>query len=642
MTASMHNLLLVSLKIDNFKGIRQIEIRPEGKNLSIHGENASGKTTVLDALLWLLFDKDSAGLKDFSLKTLESDGQALPMIDHAVEAVFQLDGKDFTLKKVLREKWTKKRGSADKVFGGHETDHFVDGVPRTKREYQSFLDDIAPEQVLRTLTCPSFFSEHLSWQERRVALFSIFGSVSDAQVIAAHEELKPLVEQLSRHTIDDLRKVEQATRREINDELGDLPGRIDEASKAIPEGASGNSEALVHKAKGLAAELTTLQTEKHTILSGGQVAMQRKELAELEAEIAWLKTGHEQQGMDVRRKHDGELATLKARRDTYTSAIERTKGRIGQKAHDIDRLKQMNAAIVAEWKSKKASRFAPDACCPTCGQAYPQALRDRQEVDFNREKAQTLAEIEARGAENRLQIGKAEEELAAYESALQEHEAEQEKLSLQIEQFSFSEPSPLEEIPEYKAMIARREALLAAIENEAGAQDCSAVDAKIATKQAELDGVNQKITLLDTARKQRKRVEELKAREKELARHAEQCEKNIYLIEQFIRAKVAMLEGNINSAFTMVSWKLFEEQINGGLAETCICTVNGVPWADLNNAGKIQAGIHIINTLSGKHGLCPFILIDNRESITALPETTAQIIETIVSEADKTLRFVTQ
>jgi hypothetical protein len=50
----------------------------------------------------------------------------------------------------------------------------------------------------------------------------------------------------------------------------------------------------------------------------------------------------------------------------------------------------------------------------------------------------------------------------------------------------------------------------------------------------------------------------------------------------------------------------------------------------------------IINTLSEHYGFYPPIFVDNAESITVLPEMTAQVIRLVVSENDKVLRVETE
>jgi DNA repair exonuclease SbcCD ATPase subunit len=87
-------------------------LEPQGKDTNIYGDNATGKTTLADAFMWLLFDKDSQGKTNFEIKTLDKDGQPIHGLDHEVEAVLEVEGKKITLRKVYAEKWTKKKGAA--------------------------------------------------------------------------------------------------------------------------------------------------------------------------------------------------------------------------------------------------------------------------------------------------------------------------------------------------------------------------------------------------------------------------------------------------------------------------------------------------------------------------------------------------
>ena len=67
------NIKINKLILQNFKGIKALEISAEGENLNIYGDNATGKTTVFDAFTWLLFGKDSLGRSDFGIKTQDEN-----------------------------------------------------------------------------------------------------------------------------------------------------------------------------------------------------------------------------------------------------------------------------------------------------------------------------------------------------------------------------------------------------------------------------------------------------------------------------------------------------------------------------------------------------------------------------------------
>jgi hypothetical protein len=132
-------------------------------------------------------------------------------------------------------------------------------------------------------------------------------------------------------------------------------------------------------------------------------------------------------------------------------------------------------------------------------------------------------------------------------------------------------------------------------------------------------------------------IEELKAEQTTLSQQIANVEKEQFVIENFIKDKIDRLEYAINSRFKYIKFRMFEEQINGGLRETCEATVNGVPYSDANSASKINAGLDVINTLSNFYGVYAPIFIDNAESVHTLIETQSQLIRLVVDESSKSL-----
>jgi DNA repair exonuclease SbcCD ATPase subunit len=230
----MNQLTLTRLSLKNFKGVRNFVIEMNGQNVRIFGDNATGKTTLFDSFIWLLFDKDSQNKKDFAIKTLV-EGKELHGLDHEVEATFDFNGKSLTLRKVYAEKWTKKRGSATAEFSGHTTDYFIDGVPSKKNEYAAKVDSIIKEDIFKLLTSPSYFNEQVKWQDRRKTLLDICGDITTDEVISSNTELYRLQEILNGRSIEDHRKVIAARRTEINKELEKIPVRIDEIQRTLPQ-----------------------------------------------------------------------------------------------------------------------------------------------------------------------------------------------------------------------------------------------------------------------------------------------------------------------------------------------------------------------------------------------------------------------
>jgi hypothetical protein len=199
-------------------------------------------------------------------------------------------------------------------------------------------------------------------------------------------------------------------------------------------------------------------------------------------------------------------------------------------------------------------------------------------------------------------------------------------------------------VPTYIAKMADKETLSMAItELQSDTHgEVTGIRAEIATLENEVKFAADRLADIERVNQGNKRIDELKARERELAAEFEKLEQEHFLCESFIRAKVNLLEEKINSKFRLARFKLFETQINGALNEVCEVVYNGVPYNSLNNAARINIGLDIINTLSDYYNFSAPIFCDNAEAVTQLIETRGQLIRLVVSEPDKTLRIVVE
>jgi DNA repair exonuclease SbcCD ATPase subunit len=646
---------ILNLTLRNFKGIRHFILDTQGKDANIYGDNATGKTTLADAFMWLLFDKDSSNRKDFQIKTLKPDGEPEHGLEHMVEAVLELeDGQRLALKKVYQEKWTKKKGSATATFTGHTVDHFIDGVPVKKKEYDERIAEIADENIFRLLTDPRYFNEVLHWQKRRELLLEVCGDVSDAEVIASKADLSKLADILGNRTIEQHRKVIQARRTEINKELLKIPVRIDEAEYNLPRVDDITSPETLHDdiAK-LREELRAKQEELAQAKAGGQVAGLTKRLREVEGQIIEEKNrlaGELTEKVDTKRQ---EIWVVGSVINKVKTNIDRFELEAKSTQVEIGNLEEKVAKLRADWHAENAKEFVfeQSETCPTCGQALPaeqlEEARGKALAEFNRQKAERLEAITHDG--KMLAARKTELE-AQLKEILQERdqlaaklpELEQKKAALQEELQTLqdglrnTEPSP-----EYIELQKQCEELKEQIRE--AQEDTGAAVAEV---QKEINIITSAITALEQAaarlearKSGLKRIEELKAEERKLATEYEELEQQLYLTEEFIRAKVRLLEDKINSKFKMARFKLFDVQVNGALSECCETTFNGVPYSNLNNGARLNIGLDIINTLAEHYDFAPPVWLDNAESVTDILQTKGQQIRLIVSGMDKNLRI---
>lgn len=83
---------LKNLTIRNFKGVESFNLSAGDTDVTVYGDNGTGKTTISDAVSWLLFDKDSSGQSKFEIKPLDSDGKYKNKVECEVEATFVIGG----------------------------------------------------------------------------------------------------------------------------------------------------------------------------------------------------------------------------------------------------------------------------------------------------------------------------------------------------------------------------------------------------------------------------------------------------------------------------------------------------------------------------------------------------------------------
>ena len=174
----MRKIRLLRLKIENFRGIKDLQLQFEGNDKVLAGTNEVGKTTVADAFSWLISDKDSKGNSQFEIKPLEEDNEPIHHLNSIVEGAFQIikDGnfeREFVLKKDYYEKWTRKRGTTTEKFSGHTTDYYIDDVPEKKSDYEDFIDNIINYDTLKLITDPMYFNEQLHWNKQRDIIFKL-------------------------------------------------------------------------------------------------------------------------------------------------------------------------------------------------------------------------------------------------------------------------------------------------------------------------------------------------------------------------------------------------------------------------------------------------------------------------------------
>ena len=626
------------LVLQNFKGIKHLEINADGANLKIYGDNATGKTTVFDAFTWLLFGKDSLGRSDFGIKTQDENGNTIHNLEHTVECELAIDNSILTLKKVYAEKWTKKRGSAEADFTGHETKYFINEVPSKKQEYEQRIAMYIDENLFKTITNPLYFNEHLKWQDRRAILLGLCNDkVSDEDILARSPEFLPLLNELSGRTVQEYSKIVKSKQTAINDELKAIPQRINEASLAIPltvAEVDENEKASIEK------KIADLNDEIIAIKSGASATDVDIELRALKEKKANVESSH----CDVA-SLENELRTAVYELHGVNNDIDTCRRKIANINIDIEDYTKRADALRKEWHEVNATQYTDSGICPTCGQPLPEEQIAEAKAKFNTNRAEKLEAITLKGKQasavikekeaQRIEIATTIDVLQAKANSLTE-KTETLKANIDKAKAIFDKVKQ-EELAELNARIAEAEKTTSNSESDTHMK-IYPIQEQINAERAKLAEIDKAIAGRELAERQKQRIAELSADEKRLAIEYSNLDKIAFLIDKFTKYKVDLLSEEINSHFKYAKFKLFEEQINGGVAECCEVTFKGVGYSDLNNASRINTGLDIINTLCKLNDKYATVIVDNAESVTDILPTTSQMVCLIVSAEDDALR----
>lgn len=631
---------LKSITLLNFKGLRNFHA-DFAHITNIQGDNGTGKTTIFDAFTWLLFGKNSEDAKDFNIKTLDANNQPIHKLSHEVQATLSVDGRDMTFRRCYREKWTTKKGSPIEEFTGHVSEYYVDDVPLAQKEFQSRVDFLMNESIAKMITNPLYFNS-LKWQDRRGVLEAMAGPITDNELTAGNEDFTNLLKQIGGETLTNFKKKIAAKKSKIKDELIEFPGRIDEVKRNMPEPVDiqgtqnaisgveaeikGIDEAIENKAKALELEFKKIQQKQ-------------KELNELHTEL----NNAQYENNSEKEQRLQELNQLIRQTESKLSAdrreVENLQNQIAGHKATIERLHIHNTSLRNDWNNENAKTLTIDEHalnCPTCKQALPEEQRantvETLTKNFNDSKARKLAEITAQGTTNKEEIAKREKQIEEIEKQIgliQSQVNQNETLLPGIK--SNRDKIQSEPVVESARVIEVKKKIEAFEMPQAPVIDNEELKQRKAALQKDLDALKAKLQVKGQIEKAEARIAELETQEKAMAQELADLEKTEFTIAQFSKAKIEAIESRINGKFKMVKFKMFEQQINGGESEACECMVNGVPYSDVNTAGKINAGIDIINALTAHYGISAPIFIDNRESVIELLPCESQIINLIAT-----------
>lgn len=641
------------IRIRNFRGLVSFEANLEGRSVRISGANGLGKSSVADAITWVLFGKDSRRRTAFPIDPVDDEGRIIHNLDVSVELEMLIDGQPTTLRRRRSEKWVQKRGMTTEQLDGHQTTCYIDGRPLPSSDFSSHVDTIVKEELFRALTTPDYFPSLPMDQQYRL-LVKIVGTRTLAEIAAKDEEAMKVVDELGQRSLDQYRQGLAYDLQRTRKELELIPVRLSEVQGFIEQvkakGADGKT--AQRHAKGIEEKLRQVTQEIDSMAGvvraeNARYNDQRAYIQQLRQQRAAIEDRIEKQNREARTLHQSLVCKAKEELEATEERHTAAKTMLGLHERRLKDLEQQLEDFRSRWEEVERQQFswnAEEAVCPTCGQPLPQDQADQKRVEaemrFNERKMRQQDALDEEGKK----LAASKQRLQDLSAAARQEMYETERLTPEArERLSKAEAEPIEQADYHDASDWQRlsceiDQRMKELEQTTQAQE----PPQLAALRTEEQGYRKELRLLEQTIDRSKQIDGYIRREKELQAQRTTLSGDIARMQTRLEAaeRLQLMEANdlqkrVNELFPSVRFRLSRELLNGREVGHCEISVGGVPYSGLSTSERINAGLQLINALARHYRIVAPIVIDNAEAVNKVAPTLGQQILLEVSPAKK-------
>ena len=604
---------LKKLILENFMcyALKEIDFSDFTK---ISAMNGVGKSTIANAYMWLFFNCDYE-LTDNQTVRREVDGKAIDDVDVSVTAVIDMDGKEITAKKVQKRTYSKDGTSCK-----DDNKYFINDVPKTLKDFNAYFE--LDMNVWKTCTSVNAFLSQKA-ADMRSYLFSLVSEVTDVQVANSNKELKELVPLLEKYKAEELLAMNKATKSKVSKELPILDGQIMEKERDIQIKSDidvSDLELLRNSLKDQINENVDKQTSAENMME--ECSKVQDEIMKLKFDLSGLQNKANEELISASAeisKTISDVMNIKRTTETYISEAKR---QISTCKDNVEILNRKRNSYAEEWKSVNSEQFNEDTTiCPTCHRKLATSKITSLRNDFESNKKNRLDDITSKGMDCKSQIDKNNDRIKELEAELDKLQIQLDEADNRLEEFNkkadsqptFVDISDTEEYKDIQDKIAEKEEYANKLSSGDIRAELKAQENDLRQQLADCEG---EIAKSDTTADE-ERLSELKKKKLDMEQSKTDCEKILDLLDELDKTKNELLTDQINSHFSLVQWKLFDNAKNGNYKSVCIPMVDGksILTTMSNKGNRILGRIDICKSIQKISGInCP-IWLDDTENL---------------------------
>lgn len=646
-------IIFKKLEIRNFKGVKDLTIEFSPLVTNILGANHTGKTTTADAVFWVLFGKNSEGLSMFGIDPKDENNNVINRLENSVTLTVSADNRELVLKKVRKEIWIKPREQFEDALTGHTTECFINGNKYTIKDYQAEVNALCNEALFRAITNPAYFPS-LKAEEQRALLIKMVGDMSLSEIAKQKEEFKHLVEELDGQELKEYRSHLSYKIKGVKEEIEGIPNRITENQQILHDLSDGGTDfAAIRKRLNEIDEDIKKYDEQLQDASAKlsqdyeKKVAQRQLVNSLKYQQQEIVNKIESENRTKRAEHENMLNTIQQKLKDTEHSRDMKADALRMKKQELQQIELRADDFRKKWEEVEGKKFTwneDQEICPHCGQRLPS-----ENIEDLKEKAHEQWTVRHMAEQDRLDV-----EAKALKDAKQRIEAELNELQTKIDMLTTKVSSMQGQENELKAykveqvdyhdnddwkhlsqQIEQQEAILNDICKDGESSTTQIIKDKKQELIQQRDELNMSLSKEKLIAEREERIEQLTTQMKQLNQQLTDLERKDYTAANLELATIQNLEERVNKLFMLIKFKMFETLLNGSTKPTCVLTMHGVPYNDLSNSEKINAGIDLIRAMNTYNDMYAPVIIDNAESCNDILPTSYQQIRLVVSRDER-------
>lgn len=612
---------LKTITLQNFKKSRNVTINFT-HNVVISGGNETGKSTIYDAYLWCLFGVTNR--PDTTVQTLDSKNNVIHKLETSVSLVINYnDERDIKIERRLSERYKAENTVEEKFLGTTQT-RLIDDVPYSVSAFRDKLNSLCNFDDWFLLSNINIFWSY-KVDERRRILMSLAGEINESELMQNYPAVYKGV-MIEKKELSEMLKQWNTTRKKANDELQTIPAKVQaqDALKVVDD-----FDVVEEDKKKIDLQLANVDAALQGVVTN--TAEQQEYENKLSTENDKYNKAREQwqtnhfQMVDEAFKNvtaaSESLHEAKRLQKEHSDTHVNNKTKISELTNEFNKLMQ-------QWKdvNEKEFNFAKTDVCPVCGRPYTDEMKEQEYEnavnEFNTHKSNKLTEIQNKATEIHNQITVLKCLVNTYLLVTSVSDNNNIKTRQETYNNLVNKRSELQSLTwEQSSEKADADASLKAIVATKPLLVVDTTHEENKLKKKELTKKRDDLIKRLSGRDNNKRIEEEKVkldkRSRELAQIVADCNEVIRQIKEYKKNKIAVVESKVNSFFSLIRWKFYEQNItNDDEKEICkAIDLNGVDYNSTNDGTVINMGIDIINGISKAKDIYVPLFVDRKESV---------------------------